>query len=65
MTGQELKQFRLSLGLKQAEFGRELGFENPQVQISQFENGRRPISKRLESHIRKWKRSLKSDDNSD
>jgi len=58
MTGQELREFRLQLGLSQNEFGRELGFRFPQVQISQLEREERPVTVRLEKTISKWKESI-------
>ncbi len=60
MTGKELKKIRLSIGMTQQEFGEELGFKNPQVQISQFENGKRQISRRLEVTIKMWEELMES-----
>lgn len=55
MTGSDIKNFRLALGLSQEKFGAELGLKHPQVQMSQIESGRRVISGRLEKTIEKWK----------
>ena len=52
MTGQELRAYRLALKMTQKEFGRALGFKNPQIQISTIESGRRPVSGRVIGMIR-------------
>lgn len=55
ITGRDIRKFRTELGLTQAEFGMELGFANPQIQISQLESGVRPINRRIEMAISKWR----------
>ena len=58
MTGQELREFRLQLGLSQNELGRALGASFTQVQIPQLEREERPVTVRLEKTISKWKESI-------
>lgn len=59
MEAKELKEFRESLDLTQEIFGQQLGFKKAQIQISQLESGRRPISTRLEKAIAQWRENIK------
>lgn len=43
----DIKGIRLSLGFNQRQFGEALGLKNPQIQVSQLESGRRPVSERI------------------
>lgn len=52
MTGRTLRTIRRKLGLNQTEFGKLLGYVDPQVQISKIETGKRKINKRLEKLVR-------------
>lgn len=55
MTGKEFKTIRLKLGMTQQEFGKMLGYKRPQVRISEFERGVRPISNAPQSKERlRW-----------
>lgn len=49
MTGDELKQIREMLGMKQKDFGALFGYHQAQIRISEFERGVRPIPKRIEA----------------
>ncbi|WP_157815891.1 helix-turn-helix domain-containing protein [Spirosoma pollinicola] len=47
MKGFEIKNLRLKLGLSQEEFGQILGYQKPQVRVSELENGKKEVSNQI------------------
>lgn len=47
MQGSEIKGLRLSMSLSQEEFGKLLGYQKPQVRVSEIERGVREVSNQV------------------
>lgn len=47
MQGLDIKKFRLDLGLSQEQFGKLLGYQKPQVRVSELERSQKTVSNQI------------------